>query len=277
MLLRRVRLPNKPLVILSWKNSVYIGDAHGVVYEMKHPYIAPVAIFQSPGPVSALDGAECLYYGNWDGDIGIVGGGKINLGNHMVKCMVVHGDTVYASVGLMVYGLSLELKIKCSYEVKHKVLCMTSFQGSVYCGMGVSFLSRIHNGLEIVGRSLHDTSIFCISGEYTGSADGKVLKQDYDELENAKEIYRGKNWIRSMYNQHLFSDGRDVMGDIDGLKGSLGSGVKLMYSHEEDVVGVVRVGGMIISIGLDYCCTILEVEPSLSMEEEKELAELMNG
>ncbi|KMV66473.1 hypothetical protein M970_031040 [Encephalitozoon cuniculi EcunIII-L] len=276
MLSRKVRLPNKPLVIMSLQDSVYIGDAHGNVYEMKPPYTIPTVIFRSSGPVSALGAGKHLYYGNWDGDVGIINGKKINLGNHMVKCMQVHGGLVYVSVGLVVYGLSADLRIECSYEVKYKVLCMSTFEGSVYCGMGVPFLSRIHNGFETIGRSMHDTSIFCICGEYTGSADGRVLKQDYSRLDGAEEIYKGDGWIRSMDSQHLFSDGGHVMADIDGLKGNGGSGIRSIYSHEADVLGVIRVGSRIISIGLDYCYCIFEMEPSLSVEEEMELAKLMD-
>ncbi|AFM97998.1 hypothetical protein EHEL_031020 [Encephalitozoon hellem ATCC 50504] len=276
MSLRRIRLPNKPLVISSLGDSVYIGDAHGFAYEMKPPYISRTVILQSSGPISALAVGKDVYYGNWDGDVGVVGGKKINLGGEIVKCMLIHGDRIYVSVGLMVYGLSLGLDIECSYEVKHKVLCMSAFQGSVYCGMGVSFLSRIHDEFEIIGRSLHDTSIFCICGEYTGSADGRVLRQDYCDLDNAEEIYKGNNWIRSIYNQYLFSDGRNVMADVDGLKGNGSCGVKPIYSHEEDVLGVIKVGGTVISIGLDYCYCVFEIAPGLSPEEEMEIAELMN-
>lgn len=277
MLLRRIQLPNKPLVISSLGDSVYIGDAHGFAYEMKPPYITPAVIFQSSGPISALAVGRQMYYGNWNGDIGIIRGRKINLGSHIVKCMLIHKGRIYVSIGLAIYSLTLDLEIECSYEVKHKVLCMSDFQGSIYCGMGVPFLSRIHSGLEIIGRSLHDTSIFCICGEYTGSADGRVLRQDYYELDNAEEIYKGDNWIRSMYNQHLFSDGRNVMADLDKLKGSGSGGIRPIYSHEEDVVGVIKVGGKIISIGLDYCYCVFEIAPSLSLEEEMEIAELMNG
>lgn len=275
MLVGRVRLPNKPLVVISSQETVYVGDAHGVVYDIKPPYISPRPIFISPGPVSALAADKDLYYGNWDGDVGIVDGKKVNLGNHMVKCMLIDKGLLYVSVGLAVHVLDLDLRTKGSYEVSYKVLCMSVVGDSVYCGMGVSFLARIHGGLEIIGQSLHDTSILCISGEYTGSADGRVLKQDYSDLENAKEVYKGEGWIRSMDSRFLFSDGRQVMADIDGLKGGHGTGLRSIYSHEEDVIGMIRVGNRIISIGLDYCYCIFEIEPSLSAAEEMELAELM--
>lgn len=268
-MLRRLSLPNKPLAVISDDGTVYIGDAHGYVYRLPSPFIAPRVLFQSPGPVSALAFRMHLYYGNWDGDVGIVGGRTVNLGVHMVKCMLIHRDLVYVSAGLDVHVLDLNLNTVCSHRVEHKVLAMTVFRDAVHCGMGVSFIAKIDGGLSMLGRSIHDTSILCMQGEYTGSADGIVLQQNYSHLQDAQEIYRGSGWIRALHSQDLFSDGRSVVACINGT-------LSPIYSHEEDVVGVTQVGSTIISIGLDYAYSVFEASPHITPEEERELAELMD-
>jgi hypothetical protein len=280
MLAARVRLPNKPLVVVPVGECVYIGDAHGVLYALKTPYTSATAVFQSVGPISALVfSGDRLYYGNWDGDVGVVevDGKKANFGRHIVKCMVVHQDLIYASVGNFVYVLDLDLAVVHEYKVEHKVLCMSVFEGAVYCGMGVPFVARIGDGIMILGKSAHETSIFCMCGEYTGSADGTVMRQDYSSLERHAVIYKGQQWIRSMHSRYLFSEGKSVVADMSGIKCGSGTGFKHLYSHEADVVGVAAVGSKIVSIGLDYMYCVYDIGFEMSEEEEREIAELMGS
>ncbi|TBU16644.1 hypothetical protein CWI40_030990 [Ordospora colligata] len=280
MLIARVRLPNKPLVVLTVGECIYIGDAHGVLYVLNAPYTSAVAVFQSVGPISALVFSDNrLYYGNWDGDVGVVDGNKINFGSHIVKCMAVHEGLIYASVGDFVYALDFNLVVVNAYKVEHKVLCMSVFEGVMYCGMGVPFVARIDDNITTIGKSAHETSIFCMCGEYTGSADGIVMRQDYSDLERHVVVYKGKEWIRSMYSQYLFSEGKNIVADVDGIRYRLGTGLKNLYSHEADVVGVTVVESKIISIGLDYMYYVYDIGFGFEMSEEeaREISELMGS
>lgn len=271
---RKFSLPNKPLVMISGDRAVYVGDARGFVYEIEHPFTSPRTLFQARGPVSALVLSKGFYYGTWDGDVGVFEGKRINISIHMVKCMTSHGDSIYVSAGLCIYVLSRCLNIRCVYEVEHKVLSMTTLDGSLYCGMGVPFVARVEDGVEVIGRSRHETSILCMSGEYTGSADGRVLRQNYTVLEDAEEIYKGDGWVRSIHSRYLFSDGKRVMGNLLGNNG--GGEVTAIYSHDSDVVGVSRIEDKIVSIGLDYCYRVFDVGLGVTQEEERELLELMS-
>lgn len=276
MLFRKFNLPNKPLAMVHKDRVIYMGDAHGFVYELSYPFVAPKVIFQSSAPISSLVVSSEIYYGDWDGGVGTVSGKNINLGVHMVKSMLVHRGLIYVSIGLCVYVLDLHLNVRCCYEVEHKVLSMTSFESKLYCGMGVPFIAQIDSEIKVLGRSLHDTSMLCMHGEYTGSADGKILKQNYADLSSAELFYRGESWIRSIHNQYLFSDGRHVIADVTGLKEGKEGGRTIVYSHDSDVISVTRSGNKIISIGLDYCYCVLDIEASMTPEEERELAELMD-
>jgi hypothetical protein len=275
MTVRRISTENKLISLVAKDERIYIGDAGGTLYELGYPFTGLKKLFQSTAPISAVEVDERIYYGNWDGCVGVVGGKNTALSGEMVKCIRIFGSRVYVSVGMKVVILDLNLNVKEQYTMEYKVLAFTEAGGRLYCGMNVPYIARIDAGPEMMGKSGHEMAILCMDGEYTGSADGTVMKQDFSELSRGAVIYKGDEWIRSMHSQHLFSQGRDVIADLDGLRGSASGSLQRIYSHDDNVEGVVCVRDKIVSIGLDYCYYIYDLDVSLGSDEEREIAELL--
>lgn len=256
-MLRNIPLRNKPLCITKNRDAIYIGDAHGSIYSVQFPYLVPQRLRDAPGPVSSivfLD--EEMYFGTWDGAVYSTGAEK-RLGSNPVKCMHVHNDRIFVSVDIKLVVLDRHLAIVEEYSTESKIYCMDFHEGKLHFGLGMGLVSSYGRTYEPARSSNHETTILCMKGDLTGSSDCTLRKED-------RLIFSGNGWIRSIYDHKLFSCGNSVYRD-----GSL------IYSHRDEVVGVLEVEGIIISIGLDYCYCIFEDGGFLDDAEEQELMDML--
>lgn len=259
-MLRSVPLKNKPLCMMEHHDDLYIGDARGIVYVLQSPYCSPRACAEAPAPVSALAQHEHggLYYGTWDGTVH-TGDKSKNLGTNMVKAMLFVGDRLFVSVDTKLFVLSRELGVLEEHETESKIHCMGACGSRVVFGMGRGLVSTYTDAYQPAKKSQHESTILSVQGDLSGDTYGKMLR-------NAEPIYESDGWVRAIHDAGLFSSGRNVIKDS-----------KVLYSHDDEVVGLARIGGKIISIGLDYCYKIYEESFSLAEDEENELMELLNS
>lgn len=258
-MLRTVNLPNKPLCMVENDRVLYIGDARGNIFTISLPEIFIEQKISAKGPISAICFHEDrLFYGTWDGIL-YCGNKEIKLGRDPVKCICTHKDRILASVDTYLLVLDLDLNIVERHEVESKIHSMGLWNNTVYLGNGLGEISIYENEYQKDSEKIHDKTILCIRKSLTGSADGTV--------KNKKEtIFKGISWIRSIYDENLFSSGKDVIKDG-----------KILYSHEDDVMNVTQIGDLIVSIGLDYCLKIFSKNILMNEEEEKELLKMLES
>lgn len=257
-MLRTVPLKNKPLCIIDNGGDVYIGDAHGAIHLLQAPYDRPRIVETAPGPVSALVFLGRLYYGTWDGAV-CCGEKSRKLGTDMVKAMAAWRGRIFVSVDLRLFVLDPDLNILEEYDTESKIYCVCRHASHLSFGMGHGLISTYSaEGYAAAVQSAHDASILAMSGDLSGCTHGKLMK-------NGEAIFSSGPWIRSIFSEGLFSCGRSVMRDG-----------KVLYCHSDEVVGVLRAGGRVISIGLDFCYKVHEEGVGLAEDEERELLELLN-
>jgi len=239
--------------------KIYVGDARGCIYEMDTSAACIDHVTTVSGPVSAIAFLnQMVFCGTWDGIV-IQGTREIKLGTDPIKCMCAFRGRLFVSVDKRLVVLDCDLNVVESYDTGNKVFCMEAEGDVLRFGLGTGLIASYTTGYGDEYKSEHDTTILCMRDGLTGSADNTVRR-------DGEIVFRGSGWVRSLWDADLFSSGRDVI-----IKG------EVAYSHDDEVVGVMRCGKAIISIGLDYCCKILESGPQISEAEEAELLEMLNS
>lgn len=268
-MLRKIKLNNKPLSIENVNDNVYFGDSRGYIYKVTYPFQTVERVFDVDSPISSLFWYNNLmFYGTWDGEVGMTDlktKKSIQITRDIVKCMTIYEQHIFVSIDHVVYILDLELNLVDKLEVPHKVLCFYKDEEACLVGMAVPFLGELikeGDKFKIVNlvRSDHDTSILSIYKDLVGSSDGKITKSGSDV------IFSSTGWIRSIYAEDLFSCGMKVIEKKN-------MSYEEIYAHEDEVMGVVRVKGKILSIGLDCSLCIFEEEELLD-DELREIEEL---
>lgn len=253
------RLRNKPLCMVENEGKIYIGDARGCVYEMNTSIACMDHLTTVSGPVSAMVFFNgMLFCGTWNGTV-VQGTREVKLGSDPVKCMCVFRNALFVSVDTKLVVVDSNLTVVESNDTSNKIFCMEAQNDILRFGLGIGLVASYTNGYGDEHKSAHDTTVLCMRGGLTGSADGTLRR-------GREVIYTGSGWVRSVWDADLFSSGKDVV--ING---------KVAYAHNDEVVGVVRHGKMVISIGLDYCCKTYEDRPYISEADEAELLEMLNS
>lgn len=257
-MLRVIPLRNKPLCITKQGDTLYIGDARGSIYSVQHPYLAPQRLQSAPGPVSSivfLD--EQMYFGTWDGVVYSEKAEK-RLGSNPIKCMHAYSGKLFVSVDTKLVVLDKHLTVVEEWNTENKIYCMDIYEGKLHFGLGTGLISSYGSAYEPAHGSSHETTVLCMKGDLTGSSDCTLRKKGL-------LVFNGNGWIRSIYDRELFSCGNSVYG-----------GDAVVYSHKDEVVGVLRVRDRIVSIGLDYCYCVFEENESLDDAEEQELMDILS-
>ena len=257
-MLKTVPLKNKPLCILEHNGDIYIGDARGTIYLLQAPYDRPRAIETAASPVSALAFHHRLYYGTWDGVV-CFGERSRGLGSDMVKAMTVWRGRVFVSVDLKLFVLDLDLNILEEHDTESKIYCICTHKDRLIFGMGHGLVSTYADEYSTATKSAHDASILAMADGLSGCTYGRLMR-------GGDIVFASDQWIRSIFDAGLFSCGKSVMVDM-----------KAIYSHSDDVVGVLRIGNRVISIGLDFCYKIHEDGVGLAEDEERELLDMLNS
>lgn len=261
-MIKKIPLRNKPLSLWYRDDQIYIGDAYGEIIVAELPYKGFKHVTTANAPVSAIVFIDdVMIYGSWDGNVCTFIGGEtkiIKLGRDPVKCISVFDSKIFVSVDTKLIVLDKDLNILDEVITEYKIGCMHVIDDSVIFGLMTGMISRYNNGYIPAVRSKHETNIMSIYKSLTGSSDCT--------LRDEKEIlYTGSGWIRSIFDENLFSSGKDVIYRN-----------KLLYSHDDDVIKVVMIGSTILSIGLDYCCKLYNENGFFSKEEEDEVLEFLN-
>lgn len=258
MQVKTVRIPNKPLCFTVQSGTIYMGDARGEIYKISENYMKAELLITTDSPVSAILMVQNkIYYGTWKGVV-CNGNIKKKLGTNMIKCMAIWNNQLFVSVDLKLYKLDLSLNIIESYDLPCKIYSAECSKTKILFGMGHGNMSSYSDKYEPARKSNHNGSIIALKNGLSGDTYGELRK-------NGELIYSGKNWIRSINSEKLFSSGHDIIKDG-----------KLLYSHHDDVVGVVMIGDIVISFGLDFCYKIWSENYLISKEEEEELLRLVN-
>lgn len=256
-MLRTIPLPNKPLCITSQDDMLYIGDARGTIYSVSYPYLVPRRLLDGHGPVSSIVFlGEQMYFGTWDGTV-CTGEIEKRLGSNPVKCMCACQDRIFVSVDTKLVVLDMQLTIVEEYCTENKIYCMDFYEGRLRFGLGTGLLSSYRATYEPAEGSGHETTVLCMKGNLTGSSDCTLR-------EGGRVVFAGDAWIRSIYDRGLFSCGASVHYNNS-----------LIYSHKDEVVGILKVGDKIVSIGLDYCYCVFEDGDVLDDIAEQELMEML--
>lgn len=237
-MLHTVQLRNKPLTMVYNDKCLYIGDAGGIIYQLKPPFRHLKEIMKFEVPISViifLNDEICC--GGWDGCI-YYQEKSIKLGKDPIKCMIVYRELLYVSVDKTLKVLDFKLNCIEDYKTESKILCMEIHENQLILGLSTGFISTYTDKYIPARKSSHETSILSMKGELTGSADGTLRKGE-------EVLFQNKKWIRSIWNKNLFSAGNDVYYNDC-----------LIYSHQDEVMMVIMIDESIISIGLDYCYKI---------------------
>ncbi|ELA42397.1 uncharacterized protein VICG_00496 [Vittaforma corneae ATCC 50505] len=258
-MIRTVKLDNKPLCMVKNSGKVYIGDARGCIYEISHPFMKIKHIFTASGPVSAICffGSK-MFCGTWDGVV-YQDLRQLKLGEKPVKCMCSFNNKLFVSVDKRLVVLDENLSIIEKYDTSNKIFCMEEKNGRLYLGLGAGLLASYMGEYEGENKSSHSSTILCMRNGITGSCDCTVRKND-------EIAFEGSSWIRSIWDGNLFSCGRHVICNNEKI-----------YTHDDEVVGLLRINNFIISIGLDFCYKIYESGVAIDEHEEKELLEILNS
>lgn len=252
-MLHTIPLANKPLCIVEHNNEIFIGDARGRVLKLKSPFFVPETIAEVAGPVSTIFfGNNQMFYGTWDGIL-YSKDKEIKLGSNSIKCGCFYNGILFISIDSRLILLTEDFIKLEKIETESKIFGMDVSQNRVNFAMSNGSVSTYTDKFE-KGVSLdHEMSILCLKNGLTGSTDNSIRN-------NGKLIFEGKGWIRSIWSSDLFSSGPDVYNFNNCI-----------YSHKDEVVGIVEVNNTILSIGLDYCYKIYQKEISLTEAEELEL------
>lgn len=258
-MIRTVSLENKPLCLIKNNGKAYIGDARGNVYEILAPFTKISCLLSLPGPVSAIcffnDKITC---GTWDGII-YYDKKVLKLGKNQIKAMCVYKDALFVSVDKSLVILDVDFNIIKRYEVKNKIFCIEPREDGVYLGYDCGLVGSYSNDSLTEPKALHSSTVLCIKDGFTGSCDGTIRKND-------AIIFQGDSWIKSIVDQGTFCCGNRVISNNEQI-----------YTHEDEITGILKVGNTIISIGLDYCYKIYQKGIIIDEEEEKELLSMLNS
>lgn len=262
-MIKKIQLPNKPLCMCKHNNKIYIGDAHGQVLMIEQPYLHPKILLTLPAPVSSIVFiSDIIYFGTWDGEVYSFSDNllkNIKLGKNPVKCMIVFDQKIFVSVDTKLIVLGKDLNILEKYDTEYKISCMDVHKDTVIFGLMTGMISKYNNGYISGYKSKHDTNILSIYKNLTGSSDN-TLRNELNIL------FSGSGWIRSIFDENLFSSGKDVILERN-----------ILYSHEDEVMQVLKIDNKIISIGLDYSYIIFSKDTLISEEEENEILDLINN
>lgn len=258
MSLKTVPLANKPLCAVLNDGMIYMGDARGFIYVISGPHSPPKKILETPAPVSAIVCGNVIYYGTWDGTVYTEGKFK-NLGKDMIKCMTLWRNILFVSVDLKLFLLDLDLNIIEEHNTASKIYCSESFDNRIVFGMGHGYTSVYSECYESAKKYAHDGSIISMKNDLSGDTYGKLKKGN-------SVLYCSEAWIRSIWDETLFSSGKDVVRDG-----------KVLYSHTDEITGVIKMDGIIYSFGLDYCYKIYSEGIILNEQEEEECMRLLNS
>lgn len=258
-MLRTIKLLNKPLCMVENNGTVYIGDARGNILEMQKPFVKINPIISAPGPISAICfHNEKLFYGTWDGIV-YEDKKQVKLGTNQIKCICVFAEKLFVSVDRRLVVLDERLNTIEDIDVGNKIYCMEVRNEKVYFGMDMGIISSYDDRYKDTGKLVHEKTVLCMKNGFSGSCDCTIKNEN-------KTIFTGSSWTRSIYNNLLFSCGKDVIENG-----------AVVYKHDDDVVGILKIDGKVISIGLDFSIKILEDKFEIDEEEEKELMELLNA
>lgn len=258
-MIRTIKLDNKPLCIVKNNDKVYIGDARGHIYEVADPFTKTRHILTVPGPVSAICflGSK-MFCGTWDGTV-YLDSKQLRLSENPVKCMCQFNSRLFVSVDKRLVVLDESLSVIEKYDTGNKIFCMEERNGKLHFGLGTGLAASYVSEYEGEHKSSHSSTILCMKDGLTGSCDCTVRK-------NGEIIFGGGSWVRSIWDGNLFSCGKSVICDN-----------VCIYSHDDEVVGLLRVNNTIISIGLDFCYKIYKNGLVIGESEEKELLEMLNS
>lgn len=257
-MLKSIPISNKLLCMEVLGENLYLGDAGGVIHLAKYPFTIPVRLITTSAPVSSiafLNGE--IFYGTWDGCINSINSKK-KLGIDPIKCIKVYKERLFVSVDKYVFVLDKNLSILEEIRTPYKVLCMDKHDGKLWFGLGTGMLAAYTNRYESEEKTGHETNILAIRNGITGSADGTMRRGE-------EVLYSGKGWIRSIFDETLFSAGRSVYENG-----------KILYDHQADVMDAIRICNKIISIGLDRCYKIYDKGGFTDEKEEDEILRLLN-
>lgn len=239
--------------------KIYIGDARGLIYEIDESLMCFNHLTTVSGPVSAIAFLrEKLFCGTWDGTV-VQGNREVKLGQDPIKCICVFRDRLFVSVDKKLVVLSDNLEVLENYETTNKIFCMDPRDCAIYFGLGTGAIASYTDCYENEHNSEHNSTILSMRNGLSGCTAGELRK-------NGNVMFTYKGWIRSVWDADLFSCGRNVF-----IKG------KLAYSHDDDVMAVIRHQKAIISIGLDYTYKIYEDIASMTDAEEAMLMEILNS
>ncbi|KAM0681239.1 hypothetical protein GINT2_000437 [Glugoides intestinalis] len=258
IMLRNIKLLNKPLCIVENNGIIYVGDARGNILEIKKPFIKISPIVSAPGPISAI----CfhnrkLFYGTWDGIV-YEDKKQMKLGINQIKCICVFEQKLFVSVDRRLVILDENLNTIEDIEVGNKIHCMDVSDGKIHFGMDMGIVSSYSDRYQATGRNVHEKTVLCMKNGVSGSCDCKIKEN------KNKTIFIGSSWTRAIHNHVLFSCGKDVIENGN-----------VLYKHDDDVVGILKIDEKIISIGLDFSIKILESKFEIDEEEEKMLMEIL--
>lgn len=282
-MIKQINFQNKLLSIDYNDEYFVIGDNKGFIYKYMNDTVSK--IFYCDSPVSDIKNCQNdIFYTTWDGDL-FKNDKSVHLCPGITKSMLIYNNLIYISIDLQIFVVSLELVILKTIDVPHKILCFGIADGKVFCGMNLPFLGWLDDAHNLFIKNIsHETAILSIyfnkDSIYTGSVDGTVQEYDIYKIINEsdeiivpeKKLFENDKWIRSIYSKFIFSAGGVVFCYNDGT-------YKELYSHEDDVMKVIKFEDKIVSIGLDCVMKIFTEEKVFAdeLEEIKKLNELYNS
>lgn len=262
-MLQTIKLQNKALCLAENNNELFIGDARGLIIKVSAPFLITECILTAHAPISSIIFVKDeMFYATWDGLV-YKNGKKViqskKLGRDAIKCMIEFNGEIYVSIDLKLIVLDLNLDIIHSYDTEYKICCMHKTEFELKFGLITGMISGFKDTYIPASKTLHETTILCIKNDLTGSADGSLYKKN-------KILYKDIGWIRSIHNENLFSSGKNVVMSN-----------KVIYTHDNEVTGVIKINDTIISIGLDYCYKIYKEGIFLSKEKEDDIMNYINS
>lgn len=262
-MMKKVFLKNKPLSLCEHDKKIFIGDAHGEIYFTESPFILHKHVLTANAPVSAIAFLDNnMIFSTWDGEVLLFNKiilKSVKLGRDPVKCLTIFDSKIFVSVDKKLFVLDKELNIMEKYDTDYKITCMDVVENELVLGLMTGIISKYKNGYIPGKRTRHETNILSVYKNLSGSSDST--------LRNEKEIlYSGSGWIRSIYDENLFSSGKDVVFNKE-----------VLYSHDDEVMKVIKIENIIFSIGLDYCYNLYSENGMIyTSEEEDEIMKSLN-
>ncbi|EQB62356.1 hypothetical protein NAPIS_ORF00071 [Vairimorpha apis BRL 01] len=236
---------------------ILIGDCRGNLYKLSEKKLNKISNCNSPISQIKIYNNN-IYYSTWDGEI-YKNDKCIKIKTGIIKTFHILNDIIYVSLDLNIYVINLNLEVLNCIPVDHKVLCMSDFKNELVLGFNNNQIGLCKfNTIKYI-TTKHFTGIlnlFINDGKIvTGSVDGTIRNKN-------NLIFKTNKWIRDIYDLNLFCSGNDVWFNNN-----------ILYSHNDEVMRVVKFHNDIISIGLDCKIIIYRIE-ELSEKEKQEIEEL---